>query len=312
MIAGVTRTLRPMLRLAYRVTGGIPIAAVRTEARAVLLKIRRMIHKPGGRELELVSVDGGQNLSVNVCEQLGGDLYYGLGFEAAEIELFRALIQPGWTVFDVGANVGIYTILSAAGVGPTGHVYAFEPVPDVRQILLDNLSRAGAANVTIAGTAVSDAPGEVELFVNEETALTSIGRTGRGKIVAVRRVPVCTLDAYASDRGVSRIDLLKIDVEGFEGHVLRGAEGLLERSRDVVIFSELAEKNFRPLNLSREDVFRWLKARAFEAWEFDRDGVRVRKLSEPWERSPNQNFLFVRPETSAERLVIEKVREMRA
>jgi FkbM family methyltransferase len=145
------------------------------------------------------------------------------------------LVRPGQTVFDIGANVGIWSLLAAKR---GAHVYAFEPVTSLR----DRLRAHASLNelcITIHGDAVG-----------AETSTTSFfeSRSGNSGASSLRRssgsdveweVPVITLDGYIERERLERIDFVKVDVEGAELLVFRGAAQLLASSRAPKIFFEL-------------------------------------------------------------------------
>jgi FkbM family methyltransferase len=141
-------------------------------------------------------------------------------YEAATVDVCRALLRPGMTAFDVGAHAGYYTLLFADLVGPQGRVVAFEPHPDTYELLRRNTVRHGAPHVTLIPAAVSDRSGQVPLW---ETALSMghslhpVKPSGRP-----RAVETVSLDDFCRSRGIDRVDLVKVDVEGAEPEVLDG------------------------------------------------------------------------------------------
>lgn len=237
---------------------------------------------------------------VNIRERVGADLYFGLPYEPFEMAVFARLARPGAVVIDVGANLGLYALRAASLVGPRGLVHAFEPASATYALLRANLAHNAAANVRAFQVALSDAPGEGLLQANRESALAGLAATGRGQTVAAERVRIDTLDAHVAREGLGHVDLLKVDVEGFEGHVLRGARATLERERDLAILCELEGKNFGALGFSIIDVVRWVGSLGYDVWGIDRSAGTPRRLA-GHDTSPYQNFVFVRPGSGAER-----------
>jgi len=147
------------------------------------------------------------------------------------------------TVFDVGANTGVYT-MAALAVAPAACVHAFEPVAHIARALATNVASNGLlGQVSINECAVSDEIGTVALHIPDETwgnaTMSAAGFRGlRGHVEHVQAV---TLDTYAVERGIDRIDLLKIDVEGHEDAVLRGARCILAEHRPAVLCECLPE-----------------------------------------------------------------------
>jgi FkbM family methyltransferase len=141
----------------------------------------------------------------------------------------RPYLRTGSTVVDVGANVGYFSLLAATAVGPGGAVHAVEALPSTVDLLRRNLALNGTANVVVHPVAVGDRPGEVEMFKASESFIGS-SSTHSGE-VSEGRVPRVTLDDLLAGVGGAEVTLLKIDVEGDEESVLRGATRLLGQMR---------------------------------------------------------------------------------
>ena len=139
-----------------------------------------------------------------------------------ERRLFTGLLRPGMSVVDVGANIGYYALMARQSVGPEGRVVCFEPEPTNAAELRRNIAESGFTNVTVVEAAVGGERGSAKLLLGLNGTLA----TGEGEI----EVPVVTVDAAMT----SRVDLIKVDVEGFEGHVLRGAEGVIRADRPIL------------------------------------------------------------------------------
>jgi FkbM family methyltransferase len=154
---------------------------------------------------------------------------------------FLGLIRRGDVVFDVGANLGYYTLLFSHLAGPEGEVHAFEPVPATFERLAAKLAReCRSGNARANRTAVGDTTGTTVLYLpgsdhgQASLARHADGSWSAGPAVTEHESPLTTLDAYAREREVRRIDFLKCDVEGAELAVLRGGAGLLARHRPVL------------------------------------------------------------------------------
>lgn len=143
-------------------------------------------------------------------------------------------IRPGDTVVDVGANVGYYTVLAARLVGPAGKVYAFEPDPQCVALLRKSVEVNGLTDrVVIEQKAVSNKPGTLRLYLSNENMgdHRTTGEADRKWI----EVETVTLDAYFVDKTVN---VVKIDVQGFESLVFDGMAELDRRSGRLVTFVE--------------------------------------------------------------------------
>lgn len=134
----------------------------------------------------------------------------------AERNLLRSCLAPGMRVVDVGANIGYYLLLFESVLGPEGSIDCFEPEPENFAELARTVRGNGFANVRLHPLAVGDQTGTVSLHTGINGAVAA---PGEGEVT----VPICRLD----DLVTGPVDFLKIDVEGYEGHVLSGARRLL-------------------------------------------------------------------------------------
>jgi FkbM family methyltransferase len=161
-----------------------------------------------------------------------GNHGYWLGsYELGKRALFVKMVPTGGVVYDLGANVGYYTLLSCVLAGPTGRVYAFEPLPRNLYYLKRHLALNRIENAIVIKAAVADRGGTVRF---EEDASTSKGRIGAEGTLEVRSVG---LDELSARERMPRPDLLKIDIEGGEFLALQGARRILAESHPAIFLS---------------------------------------------------------------------------
>lgn len=216
----------------------------------VLLGTRR-IRKYDLAELILdVAERGGVDLLRLAYTQRGILKYRSLeeSGEAHFIEhVLRDLVPASPILFDVGANCGSYSIALRQSF-PSANITAFEPNSEVYPSLVDRLSRSGVECVNLG---LSDEPGEMELFLRSSNRQTSHASVYQGVLADLHAysdvekisVGLTTLDQYCQEKEIERIDFLKIDTEGHELAVLRGAKALLEQNRIGCIQFEFNEMN---------------------------------------------------------------------
>lgn len=156
----------------------------------------------------------------------------------------RRLEMP--VAIDVGVNYG-YTSVWLSGWAE--QVYAFEPNPDNVARIREQLEIRHARNVELIASAVAAEEGQATLFVKPMDGHHSLGDIGASETIGTLEVPVTTLDAFCRERGVERVGLLKIDVEGFEPDVLAGASGLLGRAAIELILFEYSPAFYRQRGL---------------------------------------------------------------
>jgi FkbM family methyltransferase len=166
-------------------------------------------------------------------------IYLGV-FEPQETRIVRTNLRPGMTFVDIGANVGYYTAVAANIVGKSGRVFAFEPSPYAFGKLRSMVARSGFSHVTTTQCGLSDAPGIVNLYLGRDSHNHTPTMIAHENSDATA-VTVETLDNMSDVLGINGIDLLKIDVEGYEARVLAGASELLAARRIRAILCEFNE-----------------------------------------------------------------------
>ena len=174
-------------------------------------------------------------------------------YEPAVFTALKSRVHSGSVVLDIGANVGVFSLLMARWVGSAGRVYAFEPAPESlwalrRHVALNEL----AEKIEVVGQAVSDVTGEAMFFAHTFNEGNSLSRGFLNRVPAAQavRVPVTTVDCFCGQRDIIPT-LLKIDIEGFELHALRGAKQTLARHRPAVVV-ELHPMNWPEIGESPE------------------------------------------------------------
>lgn len=150
-------------------------------------------------------------------------------YEAEKQAAVRRLVKPGMKVFDVGANAGFYTLAFSRLVGPTGQVWAFEPLPENLANLRRHIEINALRNVTVVDAATSDKSGTAQFM---EAPSNAMGRLAAQGGITVRTV---TLDEASTASGAP--DVIKLDVEGGESAALEGASQLLAAHRPVILLA---------------------------------------------------------------------------
>jgi FkbM family methyltransferase len=174
------------------------------------------------------------------------------GFYSKEDALLERYLRPGDVFVDVGANVGGFTLKASSIVGERGTVFSIEAHPKTIRYLRGNLELNSAKNVRVFQTAVGDRKGVVHFTTQRCDDANHVSESGV-------EVPICTLDSLIPDVPVR---LLKIDVEGFELFVLRGAERVLKQT-DLIYF-ESYDQFFSRFGCSVADIVAFLAERGFE------------------------------------------------
>lgn len=196
-------------------------------------------------------------------------LLYG-SFEAAEIQSLCSWARPNSTALDVGANVGLFTVALAEAVRPAGKVIAFEPFPGNIGRLKGNLELNNIRNVDVLPLAVGREEGTITLHLSRDPAFHSTtGVRGERPLHETITVPTSSLDHAWKRKGLPRVSVVKIDVEGGELSVLSGASALLESCRPVLLVEIPEEEQLEEITtLLRRHGYRAQQPRGFMPWNF--------------------------------------------
>ena len=146
---------------------------------------------------------------------------------------YKDTLKEGMNVIDIGAHIGAYTILASEKVGNTGKVIAIEPEPQNYQRLLENVIINNFKNVVLKKTALSDHNGLERLYISPSSVRHSL-LPQEGKITSIE-VIVKTLDILLEELHIKKVDIIKIDVEGAEIEVIKGAKETLQNNPDAKI-----------------------------------------------------------------------------
>ncbi len=154
--------------------------------------------------------------------------------------IMQKLVKEGDVVFDIGANIGFYTLLFSKLVGEEGKVYAFEPDPENFSILKKNIEANNINNVILINKAVSDKNEEVDFYINQSnTSGNSMFKENLNQIASSSiKVEAISLDKYFKNN--IKVDFVKIDIEGAEVRALKGMEKILAKSGNLILITEFA------------------------------------------------------------------------
>jgi FkbM family methyltransferase len=190
-------------------------------------------------------------------------------FETAEINFVQGYLKQGMTALDIGAHHGLYTLLASKRVGPSGKVFTFEPSPRERKQLVRNVRINFCSNVHIEPYALGKEPARDNLYVVEggEDGCNSLRPPAVQSETRAVPVEVVTLDVIASKLGLTKVDFVKLDVEGAELDVLKGALGLLQTIPRPVLLVEVYDVRTRPWGYQAHEIvefldrlgYRWFK-----------------------------------------------------
>jgi FkbM family methyltransferase len=235
-------------------------------------------------------------------------LYMGLDHEPEITSVVSHLIRPGDVVVDVGANFGWYTTQFAGLVGPSGAVYAFEPVPATFERLLEHLElNALGDHVTAVRAAVSDSAGQATVYVfkSQSDGCASLTLMDGREHKAIQ-APLIRLDEYLDEVHVERVDFLKIDVEGSELAVLKGCERLLRRPDAPMLLVEVNDATSGAFGITRRDIWAHLVGLGYDHF-YDVVGPRRLERITACDELGGLNLLCAKARRIEERLAAEAI-----
>ncbi len=185
-------------------------------------------------------------LALYIGEHVSEAIRYG-SFEVDVCNYVRRFLRPGMTFFDIGANLGLYTIIAGNILRENGKVHSFEPSQREFKRLKRNVSLNRLSNVVLNRMAVLDRETEVKLSVCDDAraaynSLCAITHPGAiNSFIRQETVQSTTIDAYLQQNDVKRVNLIKMDIEGAEILALRGGANLLKQRHSPVVIFECAE-----------------------------------------------------------------------
>lgn len=194
-------------------------------------------------------------------------------YEPLETHVVASHVGPGDVALDLGAHIGYYTLLMARLVGPTGHVFAFEPDPDNFALLERNVALNGYSTVTCVNAAVADREGRVTLY-------RSTTNPGDHRIYSSEEdrdtvdVRCLRLDDHLRSRA-PRVDFVKMDIQGAEPAALRGFEETLGANPRMRVVAEFWPYGLRAFVADPAELIRFFEGRRFAVYNLDEYRSRV-------------------------------------
>jgi FkbM family methyltransferase len=244
-------------------------------------------------EFVLAEVPGGLTALVPTTDYVGRAMFAIGDLDRKVSRTLQQFVGKGERVVDIGANLGLCTLQMATLVGPTGEVMAFEPNPDMVALLTRSIEFNRVVNVKVHACALGPSEGVADLGVPSTHAGKASLVVSAGGDVRSVSVPVRSLDSIIQNDG-RRLGFVKMDVEGFEDQVLRGAVVLLERCPPEAWIFELHEMPAVPHHSTLIATF---SDAGYELFSITASGFRIRYVRVPkhgpFERPPGHDVLAV-------------------
>lgn len=200
------------------------------------------------------------------------DMYFS-AYEPEEVAFLKRVLHPGEVCVDVGANIGYFTAVAAACVGPAGAVHAFEPVPEYFARLVALRDANPNHHIHVVNDALGAAEGTATIQVTRDRNIgwnTLVpGFMEADAARATHHVRVRRLDEYLAAAGVHQVALVKLDAEGYELPVLEGLSGLFDGGGRPVILCEVAPAAYPHLGRTVAQLFELMAGYGYRATRVD-------------------------------------------
>ena len=206
----------------------------------------------------------GYKMKLDLKDHIQRMIYIG-AFERLETSLIKSYLRPGATFADVGANVGYFSLLASRLVGKTGRVLSFEPSSYVANLLSETIQVNSIQTIDLCRYALGRVNSKAVLSdVLPSNHSPTFFLPGSGPPVDIR-----VLDEVLAEKNIDRIDLMKIDVEGFELEVLSGAEKTVSEGKIRSILVEFNAHWLSKAGTSSRALHEWLTNRSFRCLASD-------------------------------------------
>ncbi len=219
-------------------------------ARSIMASDEFRARNNNSTKLREIQIDGVKIYPWHGDRLIGDSLVTAGDYEPNVLPVFLKSLRPGDCVLDVGANIGIFTLLAAKRVGSKGRIYAFEPIARNVQSICAGILGNGLTNISLIPVAASDKAGAVSMHPtdNSSNGIVDVRVSTPGD---ADMAPMNRIDSLLG--GIERLDVIKIDIEGFEPNAWKGIRSLVERLRPLIFseFSPIAIRN--TLAVSAED-----------------------------------------------------------
>lgn len=185
-------------------------------------------------------------------------IYYNGTYEAGTIAVIKGILRPGDTFLDVGSNIGLMSLVASHAVGETGRVIAFEPQPDTYKVLAGNMRLNHRANVVTVNEAIGAATGEATIYSNLARTASASLIPMDDEITTIQQTKIETLADFVRVHAIPSPRMIKIDVEGWELEVLKGAQSILATTQAPALCVEYSHLH-KNMGGALEEIYRLIR-----------------------------------------------------
>ncbi|MFH1154556.1 MAG: FkbM family methyltransferase [Pseudomonadota bacterium] len=215
-----------------------------------------------------------RNRNLRIISGVGAGLKFNIGMSNPDYALginelpvqhaFKKFIKSGDIVYDIGANIGFFTMIAAMLVEKTGYIYAFEPVTGNVENILKNIKLNNFLNITVIDRAVSSSTGKEDFYLTKNYGGHTLSSVAcPPDVIAKIIIETVSIDELIAEKKIMPPDIIKIDVEGAEIDVLKGMVNTLKQYRPTVIY-EIDDRTLSKLQNKQEDIKDFLYSFGYE------------------------------------------------
>ncbi|MBS0208140.1 MAG: FkbM family methyltransferase [Planctomycetes bacterium] len=226
---------RSILRFLTRRLRDIPLT------RSLAARLRGLYRRQD-ELVTLTDVDGNLKMKVAINDHIGGDIFWYGGYNRHMLPVFDQLLKPGMLALDVGANIGEVSLALGKRVGRKGQVFAFEPMHEILGLLRENLALNPGLPIEAVPLGLAARSGVAAMYADTTSDTVGEKNLGTGSLFkhceteeSSQQVQLTTIDEFVARRGLSRVDMIKLDIEGAELSALQGSRRTLETYRPWLI-----------------------------------------------------------------------------
>lgn len=238
--------------------------------RGVRRKRKEWLALRNRRQHIVIKISPDLSFKLYTDNELAPHIYCG-AFEWAEREWLESALQPGMVFYDIGANIGFFSVIAAEKVTPQGHVYSFEPVSGTHDRLVENIQLNKIdKHVTTFLAAASDHVGEAQIYIPDKgmDAWNSLAVKPEAGNYQLETIKTIVLDELVANKTLRTPDIIKIDVEGWEMHVLKGLQQTLQTYHPT-LFIEFTSPNLRAAGTTCAELAEFIRALGYQLYEYD-------------------------------------------
>ena len=201
------------------------------------------------------------------------------GYEEVTLHKIESILKDGNIFFDLGANIGFYSVLGSNFVGKKGIVISFEPTPDTRKYLSKNILANDIHNVVVESLAISNKTGKAFFEVTDNSECNSIV-LDENVVSGMIEIDTISIDDYCIKNNINSIDLIKMDIEGQEYNALLGMKNINKKSKNLKIIFEFNAENLNKNNQQPFIILKTLGEMGFTSFTILLDGEKSFNLND--------------------------------